>query len=152
MNVKEQMLKAKNLIQQRQYDEARAILKTIDHEKARQWESKLPKPERRVNPIWPILFTLIVLAGGGYLAITFITQMNTSRDLGTASARVAVHCVEVNSEDVVLRGMPEIDCGAWSDNVITGNDLALLACQRLHPVDDNAFIQCLDKSGMLIDL
>ncbi len=32
---------AKQLIQEKQYDEARAVLKTIDHPTARQWEVKL---------------------------------------------------------------------------------------------------------------
>lgn len=38
---KQKMLPARELIQQKKYDEARAILRTVDHPKAREWLAKL---------------------------------------------------------------------------------------------------------------
>ena len=41
---KQQMVKAKKLIQAKRYEDARAILITIDHPMAEKWLSKLPAP------------------------------------------------------------------------------------------------------------
>lgn len=43
---------AKELIDEKKYDEARAILKTIDHPTAREWEAKL----NRIAPLQPANF------------------------------------------------------------------------------------------------
>jgi hypothetical protein len=46
---------AKELIDEKKYDEARGILKTIDHPTAREWEAKLDKispPFKPPEPIW----------------------------------------------------------------------------------------------------
>jgi len=50
---------AKELIDEKQYDEARAILKTIDHPTAREWEAKLAKiaptaPVRVIHDQMPV--------------------------------------------------------------------------------------------------
>jgi hypothetical protein len=52
MNIKGQMLIAKNLIQQKRYDEAHAILKTIQHPMAEKWLAKLEQihPEKKSAP------------------------------------------------------------------------------------------------------
>lgn len=43
VSVKEQMLKARSLIQQKRYDEARGILRQVNHPKAKEWLQKLDK-------------------------------------------------------------------------------------------------------------
>ena len=41
MSIKEQMLQARELIRAKQYDQARAILVTVDHPKAREWLARI---------------------------------------------------------------------------------------------------------------
>lgn len=63
---------AKQLIQEKQYDEARALLKTIDHPTARQWEAKLNtiapapvaqpvKPKRKWTPKKLLLLAVLAI-------------------------------------------------------------------------------------------
>jgi hypothetical protein len=52
MDTKGQMLVAKNLIQQKRYEEARAVLKTIQHPTAQKWLVTLDRisPEKKTAP------------------------------------------------------------------------------------------------------
>jgi len=45
VSVKEEMVRAKQLIQAKKYNEARVILEKIDHPVAKDWLSKLPRPK-----------------------------------------------------------------------------------------------------------
>lgn len=62
---KAKMEAAKELIQAKQYTEARAILKTVDHPKAREWEAQLDKvaPQRkpRKSRVGLLIFAVLVL-------------------------------------------------------------------------------------------
>ncbi|HML25039.1 MAG TPA: hypothetical protein PKD09_25520 [Aggregatilinea sp.] len=53
--VKEQMLRARELIQQKQYDEARLLLMTIDHDKAREWLAQLDRIQQKQPTPQPVV-------------------------------------------------------------------------------------------------
>lgn len=66
-DIKARMVKARQLIQQQDYDAARAILETIEHPKAQEWLSKLPPPAKpkKKSPgqaQWPLIGAGVVLA------------------------------------------------------------------------------------------
>jgi hypothetical protein len=76
MDTKEQLSKARQLIQARRYDEARTLLKRIDHPKAKEWLAKLPPPKRSPAKkkssgggmrFYLLILLVIVLVGAGVL-------------------------------------------------------------------------------------
>jgi predicted negative regulator of RcsB-dependent stress response len=51
MTTKERMMKAKQLIEAQRYDEAKAILMTVDHPTADKWLEKLNKYSTKKNEL-----------------------------------------------------------------------------------------------------
>lgn len=70
--VKERMMKARSLIQAMEYEQARAILKTVDHPTAKQWLAKIdaitPEKPKRENPIASFLFAVFQFVFASLLA------------------------------------------------------------------------------------
>jgi len=105
---------ARELIQTRQYDAARAILKTIDDPKAKEWITKIDglsrdkRPPKR-RPWLPIVLLafllLIIVAGGLYLVnINNIAQQAADAEKArfaaeTAEAAFASACRHVRHAD-----------------------------------------------------
>ena len=71
MGAKEEMLRAKELIKSKQYNEARKILKGIDHPKAREWEAKLPTLPKPKRNYLRIALILVIVAGLVFAAIQY---------------------------------------------------------------------------------
>jgi hypothetical protein len=86
MAVRDKMLEAQALIKARRYAEARQILRTVQHPKAREWEAKLDQiaPEirpavstsRRRPPYLLFLAPVLIVIGAG-IVVLLVTQMGT---------------------------------------------------------------------------
>jgi uncharacterized protein YoxC len=85
---KERMLEARQLIQQKRYDEARKILKTVDHPTAREWMRKLDADAPRKTPLWIPLFSLVSIA---VIIILSVTIIRLQQQLNSISAQVTTH-------------------------------------------------------------
>lgn len=76
MSVKEQMLKAKALIQAKRYEEARKLLRQIDHPTAREWLAKLdarvPASRGKARPASARSSRLPLLVGGVLLIAVIV--------------------------------------------------------------------------------
>lgn len=101
MSVKDEMMKAKQLIQAKKYEDARALLTTIDHPTAEKWLSKLPasegkpKVEAKRNPLanlgFAILQFAIALFVAGFFAwIAADSTGDYGADYGTTSLVIFV--------------------------------------------------------------
>jgi hypothetical protein len=78
---KAKMEAARELIREKRYDEARAILRTVDHPTARQWLGKLEQidPVGRPNPVplaQPIVAAVPVAAGGAVEQDQYFARQN----------------------------------------------------------------------------
>lgn len=77
---KAKMQAAKELIEAKQYDEARSILKTIDHPTARFWLAKLDalspvkKKAQRRNRLPLLIFAILLLIVATVFTITSLNQ------------------------------------------------------------------------------
>jgi len=73
---RERMLQAREHIKAKRYDEARSILKTIDHPKAKEWLAKVnkisppAKRKRRIRPVIAIPLAIVVVIIVIVIAIT----------------------------------------------------------------------------------
>jgi len=97
MDIKDQMLVAKSLIQQKRYDEARAILNTIQHPTAQKWLAKLEQihPEKKIekpkrNRVWLIIGGVV-----GLLAIVGLLN-NASERRQTPELRQLIDTIETS--------------------------------------------------------
>jgi hypothetical protein len=83
---KEQLLKAKALIQQKRYDEARKLLKRLDDPKAKEWLLKLNTinpPKRRFRVLY--IIGLLVTFALGMLIGTFFVSKRTDNSAQSAA-------------------------------------------------------------------
>lgn len=82
---KAKMQAAKELIQAKQYDEARTILKTVDHPTARQWEKRLSDlqvpPKKPSNARWVLIGLVITGLLIVALAVSWSNSQNTTAGL-----------------------------------------------------------------------
>lgn len=118
------MKRAQELIQEKRYDEARAILKTVDHPKARDWLAKLDKiaPRkstwRKFKP-FVYLAILCVLLVVGYTAYSSFQQtqeaarqmMNLAVEQNTVRSHLKIYCQEVIDRS-------ETECDEWVSSVV----------------------------------
>ena len=79
---KEKMLAARQLIKEKHYDEARTILRTIDHPTAREWLVKLDKiaPEKQRITLETIPYKYII--GFGVVAVALVVVILVATNLG----------------------------------------------------------------------
>jgi hypothetical protein len=150
--------KAKSLIQQKQYDDARALLVTIDDPVADKWLARLeqiapaarpattPQPEvivrpPRKMPLWLKLIGGVVVI----LAALFVVQLVLFKQWEPKlNARLGVfrYCQTWHGET---------DCSVYADDVLARSEAQVLACQAEwdgfdYPV---SFAECLEESGVV---
>ncbi len=139
---KAKMRQARDLIERKQYDEARAILLTVDHPRARQWLAQLDKQQPRKRSgggllarLLGSLFTIIVsvLVTSGLIALLVMLTASTRVEQGqlriteTAVAIAAANATATPSplpsptlvpaivnatENVNVRSAPDINSAA----------------------------------------
>lgn len=86
---KQKMLAARELIQEKRYAEARALLKTIDDPTAKAWLKKLDAiaPEKKKSGGMLIyITTAVVLVSVAIIVVTFITRQNNANQNAVAQA------------------------------------------------------------------
>lgn len=161
---KSKMDQARRLIQQKKYDEARAILLTVDDPRARQWlgqlDDKYPSKPRtnRLGSILATLLTIIISAVltsaliGAMIAITtpMRAEQGTLRITQTAESLVAANATEtathmpqptivagqVNAtSNVNVRSEPDVNSAAIAA-LVPGTSVEILGTN-----DDNTWYQ-----------
>lgn len=101
---------AKELIDEKKYGEARAILRTIDHPTAREWETKLDRlspqatksvaiptpanreysqPKVKMQRIWRNIWGLLTLASLGWMCYGFFASTNAYSQVAGQSTSTA---------------------------------------------------------------
>ncbi len=152
--------RAKELIREKEYGKARALLKTIDHPTAKDWIAKLDqKDELRYRRNWRrmrwILIALVIIMGVVALIIVppYI-QMNNeqTRSMSTAVANVSV---AVALEGFCKRDMlrPEQECEEWANIVTTQDpDWRAKKCYDLYDSirETDLFSLCLLNEGIRV--
>jgi hypothetical protein len=102
--MQQQLAEARDLIKQKRYREARALLKTIDHPKAREWLARLdvaaPKKPNR-TPLIAVL--VILLTAIGAVGAALITSFDTQRR--AAELQIQVINGTMTSEVVTARAV-----------------------------------------------
>jgi len=91
---KQKMLEARELIQQKRYDEARAILKTVDHPTAQEWLVKLDTVAPRKVPLWIPLLSLVTVV---VIIILSVSVVRLQQQLNSISAQVNFHESDIRS-------------------------------------------------------
>lgn len=109
---REKMLAAQQLIKEKHYPEARAILRTVDNPTAREWLAKLdnlerPSANRRRVGVLVVLLVIVLLAMG---VIAFVTIKTNS------SAAAAEVERRFNQESTDTESTREF-CKTWRDVV-----------------------------------
>ena len=134
---KQQMVKAKKLIQAKQYEDARAILITIDHPIAEKWLSKLPAPapeKEKAQSTAKGCGALIVIA----LVCSVIFALMPSDD---AKSNVGVACAVARDEGFFCN--PDLVMETWPDAVAFCEDTV-----GDSPIDYKFYVFCLQAQGV----
>jgi len=161
MDIKDQMLGAKNLIQQRRYDEARAILKTIQHPTSQKWLAKLEQihPEKKSESPKRRRVWLIV---GGIVGLLIIWGLiyNTFERSQTPALIRYIDTIETNQTTVCsvsfIDGLRDpsryrlcmdisTNFGRCADQ--TGNTAEVLSCLSIWNQQMCSLIYLEDESG-----
>jgi hypothetical protein len=164
MTTKEKMQTAQALIQLKQYDKARAILRTVNHAKAREWEAKLDRiaPIVLYRPgfyqryrVWILIFAVAVLITAGIYLIPYFNgimaeqgeRMDTAVDENHTRITLASYCKAGNNAR-------ESICNQWAADIAQSNYEAAKRCVDLElwPSSDTAFTNCLNQAGITLDV
>lgn len=111
MNTRDQMRRAKRLIQEKRYDEARKLLVTIHHPQAAVWLAKInarsPLPRRRR---WPYTVVVVIVVLALVLGAWTLWQAAEGGARGSARGALFTQCLQIlpASEDRQQR------CSAWA--------------------------------------
>lgn len=114
VTIKEQMAKARHLIKNKQYEEARQILREVDHPLAKDWLTKLegmarqqPAPQKNTarktrRPWLPVL--AVMLGGVGLIAVVVfaLSQNNDVADSAPSSTTTATTTADETSSRLPL--------------------------------------------------
>ncbi len=147
--MKEQMARASQLIKAKQYSEARKLLKTIDHPKAKEWLGKLDQiaPERKPRRWWVPALIVVLVAIGGLSAALYVSGQNAARgvveDARQATvARLTTYCEE--------HGEGTSDCPLYARSTLREDArvFAAQSCFDLYADDAEAVGDCLLRAGM----
>jgi len=152
----DELQKAKTLIQQKRYDDARALLRTIKHPTAIEWLTRLEQrtlqpaaihapPSRLHQWRWLIVTGLIILVLAGVYLVYDATVLSTARNEGRVTARLFAYCLDATHAAGVDSGV----CSGWYEQAFTPSKETVLACDRLSPELDTAFNQCLIDENIL---
>jgi len=117
MSVKEQMLKARELIKRKRYDEARAILKKINHPKAKEWLAKIDKiaPEKKSGGGRTVLVRLLLLLIVIAIAVVAFVLLSGSDEPDSIDMTItAVN--EINATRMVQQSMTQTAAAGGSDD------------------------------------
>jgi hypothetical protein len=138
---KKQLAQAKKMIQAKKYEDARAILITIDHAIADKWLERLPKPQAKTNEttskqwIQGCLIFIVLFLVCGVIFGTFFADDRTEYD-------VQVACTIAN--DLGMYCNPEQIMNVWPQ--------VAQKCHEDHkPSTDqeySVFILCLQNNGV----
>jgi len=158
---KERLLQAKELIHQERYDDARKILKSIDHPTAREWLHRIDEitPKQIVGDQSKvgiglgakILIAILLIAVGSAIVfgvVSGIEQKRLSEERIRVYVRMLTYCI--NYYIVVLDyDEPPVDCSVWAGQTIGAYHEAINTCHRESPTLDNRFRQCLLDEGVV---
>jgi cytoskeletal protein RodZ len=145
-SVKERYEEALALAKAGKYDQARQILKTLNHPKARELEAKINakaptnKPKRGRN-IALLSFLLVAIVVIGFGVWTFIQRQQTSGQI-ERYARVFGYCLRVADTSQI-----EI-CDDWAEVIATEEADTVNACHNNSPELDTPFYECLSDEGI----
>lgn len=163
---KEKMVEAKSLIQQKRYNEARAILRSVNHPTAMKWLAKLddiaPEADDDLPPLeddlpettkrytlykWVKAFvvTVIVLAIGFAVYTQTIGRSDPNRS--KAYVRLFSYCLDVYNE--VGNRSGKDNCNEWQKEAFDRYNDKIMACQLQSPDLDKPFNDCLTDEDIL---
>lgn len=156
MSLKEQFSTAKAYIDAKKYDDARRVLKKIDHPKAKEWLDKLDtfpavKAKRTRKKItWALLAVSLVMLAVGYLYLKQIT------DEAGRQADEMIFLIRINSRATVyctnrLRLTEEV-CEAWATETITNHRATLIYCGDIFDWirETDLYTSCLTNRGVML--
>jgi hypothetical protein len=127
---------ARELIREKQYAAARAVLQTIpDDFTAMEWLQKLDEiaPTHRSRRwLWTLLVVIVIVGIVGF-GLNLRQQQIAAAESATAWVRTIGYCV---------RYMPDVDNRTCQDIVTTGD--TNLQCHRASPVLDAPYYDCLN--------
>lgn len=156
-----ELAQAKALIQAKQYDEARRLLRTIDHPTAKVWLQKLntvsPEPTRTAPALNIILVGLACLIVGLAAGVLIgRASVPPSEPLTIAAAPTAVALPTETNLPPTSTVLPTEDCGAkswWNMNAGTVVDyMKMVRAVLKEPTDDPLYLSSAGKSlGATID-
>lgn len=158
LTTKEKMAAARDFIQQGKYPQARAVLKTVNHPTAREWEKKLdgmdkPAKTKRSSRYTAqgCLMMLILFFGG--LAVIFYaynyfeTQQRREEQRPEARAALSVYCNFTTN-------IGDYRCDQWADETLDEKPSLIEDvwwCQRLYEsVLDLGFERCLTRNNIYL--
>lgn len=147
-SVQVKLTTAKDMINARQYDAATALLRTIDHPKAREWLAKLDarKPKQPAKPKrsrkWigvSIVLAVVVIA----VAIAIGLQVQRQALASQASASLTAYCIANVYGDLVR-------CNSWVQSRIETYGDTIYACLSRHntQIERPQFLGCLRQAGI----
>jgi hypothetical protein len=167
--VKEQMLQARDLIQQKRYAEARAILIDIEHPTADAWLDKIaeitaakpagkpqtvssvarsPKPQRSplrrgLNLVLFVIVVTVVGVGGMMLADQLINGESRA-----AQSAMIDFCMDAYFEAGIYEGVTR-DCFDWRDSAFPAYDDQVIACHRRSDGLESEFRSCMIREDII---
>lgn len=118
---KAKMMYAKELIQAKEYDKARAVLRTVDHPAAREWEAKLDRiaPMRARRRWWRLALgvagVLLVLGVVGYLLV-----LKPSSERLSARINLSIYCLDWTDDSAA--------CDQWVDQTFATREQEVMDC------------------------
>lgn len=134
---KEKYAAAKAYIREKKYDNARRLLKQIDHPAAKALLEKIPASKRflsRRNLLIAAGVVVIVLLVAAVLINQAVTAANVT-------IRLSLYCSQ-NADDVT-------NCDQWIDTVKAQNRETITRCYQRYPESLNPlFVECLFDEGV----
>lgn len=152
MSLKQQFARARQHIDDGDYDKARKVLTQIDHPKATEWIMKIDRisPRAKVSlPLWPWLVGVAVIVVLGIGAVLFIQDQNAIREAGQANAeqtrseREAYVEMTMAFQDAL--DIEQVVAGEMADQLIDAFSADVVICTTVYDYDvqPTRFMECL---------
>ncbi len=149
---KAKMEAAKELIQEKKYAEARAILKTVDHPTAAEWVAKIDERVKAEHPKSGKKRTLIAVGATiALLLIAAILYLKLQVEPGvvaiTDKMYVSLACSSSHGYDKAASDT----CNAWAERTYPKIQQTIRSCPEGHDYDTRIALlhECLTKSGIV---